>query len=664
MSASALQPDHSPESLRSRLHLLQRQLLDLGGPWHEPGRQAIWPDLAVVLSALGKPRDAAICWLNAMWEVDVPPPSWTAGWVIGELGKSPDEIRPEDVDRLLAIPSAEGLRPLLALVIWATSQPSIPHSFRDRGPAVTRQLRLYQEQLPVRAVWLGWVHLARLFPEQLSEIRSVREQLLSRLHRGLSPLMEWPACLHRAVPGSPDLAQDRRDQILRLHELAQAWVKREAPPDTPVYNKMGPYADLLFAYALARIGQVDASLDLQHRAETQWSSGDEVCQLLLKAFGYRIKQAQEGKPHTGPQPPDVMAALEQMNPTGRYAIDRLRQHSHILEPDQVIDPFRHWGHRLCDLDREVAELGDVVDGTEVASRVARLLGDLPRGPRRISTRVRILQAGLEVAPRVSENFARALLDQVPPAYDALLEIKDPEALWTQARFLERALMVAAHFDRIEHIHPLVARFEQLLEGQRGDVRIRALVSLAGQCFRGLRKLGMRDEINHLLTQMADLVLQGREVAAVDPRRVPDWPSSLQVLLHVAAGWYYIGHAGQGEQIIQASRKALFSDELCLRDKCALALTYVSTVIQASEEVAQARLEELFTRLCGTADTYTTNKYYYLFQYDLLEAVAQAVASNDYGLGSNIRQWLDDDELLVRRRIHREARILAASQSKT
>ena len=47
------------------------------------------------------------------------------------------------------------------------------------------------------------------------------------------------------------------------------------------------------------------------------------------------------------------------------------------------------------------------------------------------------------------------------------------------------------------------------------------------------------------------------------------------------------------------------------------------------------------------------------QLDVVEAVVRAVVSDDLTLGTQARRWLDDDEFLVRRRIHRDVRTMMA-----
>ena len=59
------------------------------------------------------------------------------------------------------------------------------------------------------------------------------------------------------------------------------------------------------------------------------------------------------------------------------------------------------------------------------------------------------------------------------------------------------------------------------------------------------------------------------------------------------------------------------------------------------------------KLTAIRDTYTTNTHYSLSQLDVIEAVVLAVASDDFTLGTHARRWLDDDEFIIRRRIHRD-----------
>jgi hypothetical protein len=475
-------------------------------------------------------------------------------------------------------------------------------------------------------------------------------------HNGLRPEQDLPSFLRFAGQPTSQRFRAVRQWMTELCTLAHKWIK-EGSETGPRATPMDGYTNLIFSFGLARLGEQDAARELLQKAQTVLADKDDAHLFLLGAYKHRITQALEGKPHTGPLPPHDLEYLEHMERLQRYIVDRLRKHSHILEPDQRLDPYRHWKGRISEFDKALVELTDMTDRKAIVERVQGLLKEIPKGARGHDMRASILKAGLDAAPRVGEDFARELLNQTTAAYDALPEAKEVALLELHAAFLEKALFVAAHFDRIEHIHPLLSRFQKMLQAQKGPQAVKALQSLAGQCFRSLRKVGMREEIDQLLGQMAELILEGRELSSIDFQKMVHGSEALGALLHVAVGWYYFGRERQAEPVLQTARALLLKAELHPREQTALACIYAKAVGQAPVEVAQKRLEEIFRSLKGIRDTYTTSTHFSVSQLDVLEAVVLAVVSDDFTLGTQARRWLDDDEFLVRRRIHQDLRTM-------
>jgi hypothetical protein len=669
------------------LRSLEEKFLDIEGGLDAPQRQELWPRMADLHSALNHADEAGVCWANALWGQDAAPPAWAWRWFRteasgeseGEGGRSSAkswgtrimaanrgkgrEVTGDDLDRLLKLsePGTADLRALAAYLVWAARRNPPPEPLVQRLNPMQRFLETHEKQLPVRACWLAWVHLVQLSRGDVLALARARDRILERLfHNGLRPDQDLPYFLRTA--GQPTSQRFRAVRMWMMHlcDLAQKWVKEgtkqqaAAPTDG--------YVNLIFAFGMARLGEHEASKELLERGRAVLGKLDETHAFLLQAYAWRISQAQEGKLHQGTLPPEQVAAMGKLDRMPRYLVDRLRQHSRILEPIPGVDPYAIWGARISELDKALHELSETADRREVPERVNRLLAEMPRkgkGAEAAEIRARILRVALHLAPRVSEEFGRNMLKLVNEAYDALPEPKDLNAVLDQANFLEKALFVAAHFDRSEHIHPLVARFQRMVQAQKGSASLQALDTLADQCFRGLRKLGMRDEIDHLLGQMADLVLEGQDVKTVDPKKFPNWAHALRTLLHVAGGWYYFGRDRQAEPVVQAARTLLFKNDLAAREQTQLAKAYAKAVGQSPVEMAQKRLEEMFTKLEGTKDTFTTNSHYSLSHLDVVEAVVMAVASDDFNLGANARRWLDDDEYLVRKRIHRDMRSLMA-----
>jgi hypothetical protein len=663
-------PAVEPSEAEKQRAILEQQFIELEGALDAPERRALWLQLAQCNTTL-RTEDAGVCWLNTLWwdtkvqaklawqwfnaEVNASVSRFDAGpksvksWLQRMLDvPGRREVTAADLDLLLATrePTVADLRALSAYIVWAASSETPPASLVQRLEQVQHFLELHERVLPVRGMWLAWYHLTHLAGGDVLALARARDRLLERLFQsGLRPEQDLPSFLKGAGQAGTQRFHAVGEWMIGMGNLAQRWVKDNI--DATQKAPMEAYVDLLFAFGLARLGESDAARELLARARGVLSSKSDAHVFLLEAFTHRAVQAIDGHPHTGALPQPLMDSLKGMETLEIYIIDRLRKHSHILEPETRIDPYRKWAARISEFDSQLVELTDMTDRKEIVNRVGKLLKGLPKGDD-ATPRAKVLKVALDVAPRVGEDFARDMLDRVLPAHDALPEPTDVHALEEQARLLEKALFTAAHFDRGEHIHPLVGRFQRLLQTQRGGQAVQALEALAGQCFRGLRKLGMRDEIDRLLTQMADLILEGRDLSAIDVGGLP-------ALLRVAAEWYFFGRDAQAEPVLQAARTMLLRGDLKDSDQTRLACAYARTVGQAPVAVAQKRLEEIFTSVKGVKDSYTTSPYYSRSQLDLIEAVILAVVSDDFTLGTQGRRWLDEDEFLVRRRIHADVK---------
>src|SRR5262249_34823657 len=149
---------------------------------------------------------------------------------------------------------------------------------------------------------------------------------------------------------------------------------------------------------------------------------------------------------------------------------------------------------------------------------------------------------------------------------------------------------------------------------------------------------------HLLRVMANILLGGKDVKSLTAKEVAALSvPSLKAMLHVAGGWYYFGRPDQAEPVMQGARSQLVQKQLESKEKSALAAVYAATLGQAPQELAQKRLEEIFTKVDGIKDTFTTARHYSRLHLDVVEAVVLAVVSDDFTMGSQARRWLDDDE---------------------
>jgi hypothetical protein len=359
------------------------------------------------------------------------------------------------------------------------------------------------------------------------------------------------------------------------------------------------------------------------------------------------------------------------NPFGmaHYVIQRMQQQFRILEPHEKPNPYAEWMKHGDDLKKSLAELPRLKDPAALARTVRDLYRVGAGGRPTTESRFFVLHEALPLAARVGEQFTFELIGLVPDVMKAsgAPGLQIPELPRLQGEMLERTLFLAAHFDRREMVQQLVDQFVELLKTKPEEQRYELVNVVAAQSLRSLRKLGLQDEIDKLLRRMQDVVLGGQTVDQLRQKyrakatgKPELWGKVLQSLLHLAGGWLTFGLTDQATAILDEAREELLGPNpapLDAKDYTPLAQAYVAALGQGPAEAGLPRIAELFGKMdpaCVQAK-YTTAKFYSRFHLNLVEETILAVVSDDFALGPAGRRWLDEDEFLVRRRIHRDMR---------
>ncbi|MBX9581371.1 MAG: hypothetical protein K2X87_13805 [Gemmataceae bacterium] len=670
---------------------LEAKFLEVDGPLDDPTRLALWPELAAANAGVGEPAEAALCWLNASWTEPDPPADWLDRWVRSE-GITGPVAAAEFVARLARLhPSLQDARAVVASFLWLAGRPKPPDWLAGKLPAVQAYLDAHQAALPVRAVWLAAVRLARLTGSDVLGLARARDRLLLRLlQEGLSPERDLPAFLRFA--GSRDATRLRaaREKCLELHRTVRAWAE-PAPVNLP-------YVDLYFAYALARLGESHPARDLLDQARRvldqpppggaddpkAWAdhkrreavTGSVAGRFLFGAFRSRVEEALAGKPAGGPLAPDQLAAAAAVAQQGRvpaptggsnpyrtadYVISRLRQESDIIDAEEKREAYAVIHASTSDkLGQELHGLPGVREPARLAARVRQLYREGVAEKAPAEARFQVLHAALPLAPRAGEAFALELLDLVPAVLTHPGLPAPPDTTRKQGELIERALVVAAHYGRGEAVQKVVDQFARLLRAKPEAGRFTLVNVVAGRTLRTLRKLGLRDEIDGLLTRIRTEVLGGADLPALRRqyagRKPEEWADALQVLLTLAAGWLTFGLDGRAGPILAAARDDLLGKDrpkFPPKDYTAVARAYVAAIGHGRADAALPRIAELFGRMDPAAveNVWTGSPVYSRLRLGLVEEVVLALVSDDFALGPTARRWLDEDEYVVRRRVH-------------
>lgn len=668
-SPAALVHGHDRAAKR---HQLETRLLG-DFPRLGPDRRAAgWTELAETYSATGSPADAAICWINAVWDAPSPPSAWLEQWLLAECRAARQTAPTPSLDRWLSEPGRFGAgRIVAAYATWGTHQATPPADLVAALPRVMSFLDQHFDDLPARAAWLARLAITQLCSGDALGLARWRDRILSRLRdKGPGLDLDEPSFLRFHGTASPDRFQTAREWLVRSQKPILDWVGKLGSSGRLQWAGLdaetdctAAYAQLMLAWGLGCLGERTRSRDWTARARKVLGRAagpglDPAAHAILSdAFQERIRDVQEGRLSKPGFPPNLRDRVDQLTDThlGRYAVDKLRRHSRILEPVGFgrdygglnLRAFR--GYDL--LGERLQLLADRSDPAILAEEAKPILAQCSAAPSS-SNVPRVALTLLDLAPQLDAALVKSVLELAEPAaswmeawFDALswgdsnTYAKLPYYLM---RLLHGALAAAAGSNQWPAIRPLV---EHLVRRSGSDPALRTAVILAtGPLFRSLRKLGYRTEAEALLYRL-------------DPGR-GEWPVAAPTLppaqFGLAVGWFAVGDEEAGNRILDDARNRLFvartGDD---RDRTELAIAYAEALGFAPPRIALGRLEEIFQLLERVTVTGSTNRYFTLKPLQLIDAVVRSVVTEDFALGPAVRGWLDDDEFLIRRRIHRD-----------
>jgi hypothetical protein len=167
----------------------------------------------------------------------------------------------------------------------------------------------------------------------------------------------------------------------------------------------------------------------------------------------------------------------------------------------------------------------------------------------------------------------------------------------------------------------------------------------------LRKLGYRAEAETLMANLDPDRGEGLSKSPLSPSQVG-----------MAVGWFAAGDEEAGDAILNEAQRRLFvTREGSDPERTELAIAYAEALGSAPPRIALGRLEQIFQSLDRVNTVGSTNTYFTLKPLQLIDAVVRSVVSEDFNLGPAVCGWMDDDEFLIRRQIHRDmAEILNAA----
>ncbi|MGK0357897.1 MAG: hypothetical protein ACI9U2_000180, partial [Bradymonadia bacterium] len=289
-------------------------------PHDDPARGPLWARLAVLEHAAGRPREAGLCWANAIW---MAPPEARAGiasqWVQTTPAKRADT------------PSSEQLRGLVARALAADGL-----SKAAAGEA-QQQLAQYGDALDLRAFWLASHALATRADDRLALMRA-RDTVFERLRGGLPLAANVPTFIRLHQVGDAQGSDALANTLTGVVDRYRGTPRERSPIEGNPQQTEG-YVRLCVAWGHARLGQPERAQAERAQALQCITPMDGVHGLCVALFIARIDQALSGRPPGAPLPADIQTRREALKRIERFKADRMRELSRILDPRGTFDPF-------------------------------------------------------------------------------------------------------------------------------------------------------------------------------------------------------------------------------------------------------------------------------------------------------------------------------------
>jgi cellulose synthase operon protein C len=618
----------------AELTALEQAFIDSPAAADDPERARMWLEMSRLNTTLGRQHDAGLCWTRAVWEADDGAVRGLCErWAAAEARMLGREAGPALIAELVQNdgPTTQQARVLASQLAWVGLDDAAPPR---QLAAAQVWLNAHDESLDVRSTWIGHLALARLSGGDTLQLARTRDRILARLYRGLSVERDVPTFLRFCGGGAANATTVAQlgEQLVALLDRFRMTKRKRKPTEAPEEVTRG-YVLMLFAAGFARLAQPELARTLRIEATQLLASKDEIRTFLHDAYSARVEQAIAGLPLETPLPPELAGRLNELPRFRRYIVDRLREASTILEPHEHLEPTDAFVQAKTDpRGEELAPMRGMTDAEQLARAVSEVMGkalDVKTAP---EDRDRLFDGVMDFFPLLPEAEAvphlRALVGRVD-------DLPGPR----RCLLLEEALMLSGFFGRAELVRELVARLGDLI-GELGGEHAAKVAKTLGQCMRSLRRVGLLDEAARLL---------GAAHAAISGSGTDEVVGRLQL----ASGLADLERLEEARGAFRDGAKALEDKALLMVDRLKITRAMALALSHMPQAYALGGLSKLGDQLVLITDAYNTNPHFCLSVIQFMESLILGYASEQLALGELGRKWLDDDEYLVRRRIHRD-----------
>ena len=469
-----------------------------------------------------------------------------------------------------------------------------------------------EAHLPVHLSWLLRTAISRsVGGDTLGLLRS-RDRLFQRIEEGLSLARDVPRFVHRLErPGESapvDLLHNELTALQTEYQRIERAKSFNEPPDEITYA----YVACLVRWGHARLG---AQSDLGELPSGPIDNTDPIHNFVLNLIEARTQQASEGLEPNTPVPLELLQQIEALPSFPRFKIERLCQGSIILGTPSSADAFERYGQGTSN-----TPLTDLEDPEKNAQHLDGCLRGSPTAIRaeEIVTRLGSLPEALAVPKlKIAIEWSLQLTEESGP--------QSRRNLFRIADHLGRSDIIEAAWKAIEH-----------------DLRanLRTGAASLSRYARALVRAG-------LSTQLENYVIE------LERQTLGSQTDHLETRLSLAGVYATLGDIPRAEEIIKRELAQLESQNIKLSQLLSVIRALSLSLAQTSAEYAIGTVKIVFPRLKEVTDQFSTNSHYCISVLHFMESMILALTGRGIVLSPAARRWLDEDERLLRLKIHED-----------
>lgn len=597
-----------PREIEKRIIELSSRLTGLSGPRDEQLSE-ICRELSAAYAATERRRDAAVAAAVCMWYDDDLPAAQL--WQAAAGGDLEAAVRnPGGPHSDLKIAAAFGS---------STRDEELRARLVTIDPGVLKAAATFAERsVDVRSSWLMWMGLATLTSDTLT-VAQARDKHLARL----AVRMQTSDVLAPIREGSGSSYAAEGANILT--RMKASWLSRgmEQPSSKSLTSLV---ADWMFALLAGRIGRLSEAVMPVAGWEKYQSTfrAGPMEQWLWAAMTFRLEDAKLRR--VSNWSPELLEAWGSLTVDPSYQLTQLRSNSRLLDPLHKPDPYLPYNaQREGRRDMQAAptaELGEQVLLQKNAS------------------------AAISLAVSLGADYAVRALSLSDEVLEVELKKKQYDTLLHR---LSSMVMLAGQFGLADRLSELLKTIEKVLLGNRSiDSTALWVESLLDGALTAARRMGFGGEGMALCQSLLAAAGGSVEAAAKSPEAL----FRLRMRTQLAGALASLGDVATATPMIEEAEKLLLNwpakDTNNLGVAKQIALTTQS--IGQLDINTSSRLMALFDAAPAVTDTRTYARHFSVCKLWSVEAVVRALGG-ETGESPKLRSWMDDDEWIIRQRIH-------------